>query len=111
MRLALTAALSALALALAAPPALGQEPLAGPAGTSLNKVLVIGTDGTRWDLVQAAIKAGRAPNLARLSREGFGRPSLLRYGPVGSVFPRREQTEVRVCALLRSARQESSVSS
>jgi hypothetical protein len=79
MRLALTAALSALALA--APPALGQEPLAGPAGTSLNKVLVIGTDGTRWDLVQAAIKAGHAPNLARLSREGFGRPSLLHYGP------------------------------
>ena len=57
MRLALTAALSALALA--APPAFGQEPLAGPAGTSLNKVLVIGTDGTRWDLCEAAIKAGQ----------------------------------------------------
>ena len=34
-------------LALAAPPALAQpKPLAGPTGTSLNKVLVIGTDGT-----------------------------------------------------------------
>ncbi len=73
MRLALTAALSALALA--APPAFGQEPLAGPAGTSLNKVLVIGTDGTRWDLVQAAIKAGHAPNLARLQPGGL-RPAL-----------------------------------
>jgi hypothetical protein len=79
MRLALAAALCALALA--APPALGQQPLSGPDGTSLNKVLVIGTDGTRWDLVETAMKAGRAPNLARLRREGFGRPSLLEYGP------------------------------
>jgi Type I phosphodiesterase / nucleotide pyrophosphatase len=78
MRLALTAALCALALA--APPALGQQ-LAGPDGTSLNKVLVIGTDGTRWDLLDAAMKAGRAPNLARLRREGFGRPTLLEFGP------------------------------
>jgi hypothetical protein len=78
MRLALTAALCALALA--APPALAQ-PLAGPDGTSLNKVLVIGTDGTRWDLLEAAMKAGRAPNLARLRREGFGHPTLLEFGP------------------------------
>ena len=78
MRLALTAALCALALA--APPALAQT-LTGPNGTSLNKVLVIGTDGTRWDLLDAAMKAGRAPNLARLRRQGFGHPTLLEYGP------------------------------
>jgi type I phosphodiesterase/nucleotide pyrophosphatase len=70
----------ALLLLAGAVPA-SAAPLAGPAGTSLNKVLVIGTDGTRWDLVQAAIKAGHAPNLARLSREGFGRPTTLMYGP------------------------------
>lgn len=79
MRLALTAVLGILAVG--APPALAQGGLSGPDGTSLNKVLVIGTDGTRWDLLQAAVKAGRAPNLARLRREGFGRPSLLRFGP------------------------------
>ena len=48
---------------------------------SLDKVLVVGTDGTRWDLLQAAMKSGRAPNLARLGREGFARPSRLEYGP------------------------------
>ena len=74
-------ALALCALALAAPPALAQAPLAGPDGTSLNKVLVIGTDGTRWDLLETAMKAGRAPNLARLRREGFGPPALLEYGP------------------------------
>jgi hypothetical protein len=69
-------------LGLATTPAAAQSgPLSGPNGTSLNKVLVIGTDGTRWDLVDAAIKAGRAPNLASLRRSGFGRPSLLQYGP------------------------------
>jgi hypothetical protein len=78
MRLALTAALCAFALTAA--PALG-APLAGPGGTSLNKVVVIGTDGTRWDLLDAAMKAGRAPNLARLRREGFGHPTLLEFGP------------------------------
>jgi Type I phosphodiesterase / nucleotide pyrophosphatase len=78
MRLALIAALCALALA--APPAFAQS-LNGPPGTSLNKVLVIGTDGTRWDLLEKAMKAGRAPNLARLRREGFGHPTLLRFGP------------------------------
>lgn len=81
MRLALTAALCALLLLLAAVPAFAQQPLTGPDGTSLNKVLVIGTDGTRWDLLEKAMKAGRAPNLARLRRQGFGRPSLLHYGP------------------------------
>jgi predicted AlkP superfamily pyrophosphatase or phosphodiesterase len=79
MRLALCTAF--LLLAVAAPPALAQQPLAGPAGTSLNKVLVIGTDGTRWDLLEKAMKAGKAPNLARLRRSGFGRPTTLLYGP------------------------------
>jgi Type I phosphodiesterase / nucleotide pyrophosphatase len=78
MRLALAAVLCVLALA--APPAMGQAPLSGPDGTSLNKVLVIGVDGTRWDLLRAEMKAGRAPNLARLRRAGFGRPSLLQFG-------------------------------
>jgi predicted AlkP superfamily pyrophosphatase or phosphodiesterase len=71
-----------VALALVALPSAAQAaPLSGPDGTSLNKVLVLGTDGTRWDLLEQAMKAGRAPNLARLRRQGFGRPSLLRYGP------------------------------
>ncbi len=70
------------ALWLGATPAAGQSgPLSGPDGTSLNKVLVIGTDGTRWDLLDAAISQGRAPNLARLRRAGFGRPGLLEYAP------------------------------
>src|SRR4051794_6814080 len=62
-----------LLLAVTSPPAL--------AGTSLNKVLVIGTDGTRWDLVQSAIKAGDAPNFQNVARAGFARPSTLKYGP------------------------------
>jgi len=56
-------------------------PLDGPPGRSLNKVLVIGIDGTRWDLLRGAMRAGRAPNLARLQRSGFGRPSQLPYKP------------------------------
>jgi hypothetical protein len=72
----------ALGLALAAPPALGQSaPLDGPDGTSLNKVLVIGIDGTRWDRLRSVMRSGRARNLVRIRREGFGRPSLLDYGP------------------------------
>src|SRR5688500_5985494 len=78
MRLADLGVALALVALPAAPPA---APLAGTDGTSLNKVLVIGTDGTRWDLLDAAIKAGRAPHLARLRREGFGHPTLLEYGP------------------------------
>ncbi len=75
-------ALALLALALAAPAASAQSaPLAGPPGTSLNKVLVIGTDGTRWDLVKAAMRSGKAPNLKRLKRLGFGKPTQLEYAP------------------------------
>ena len=44
-------------------------------------MLVIGIDGTRWDLLRAAMKSGRAPNLARVGRQGFARPGLLDYGP------------------------------
>ena len=75
----LTACTFLLLLAIAAPAV--AAPLTGPAGTSLDKVLVIGTDGTRWDLLEAAMKTGKAPNLARLRRQGFGRPSTLLYGP------------------------------
>ncbi len=75
-------ALAVAAATIAAPAAQAQSgPLRGPDGTSLNKVLVIGTDGTRWDLLESAMKAGRAPNLARLRRQGFAHPTLLRYGP------------------------------
>ena len=79
----LAVALVLSALALGTSPALAQQsaPLSGPPGTSLNKVLVIGTDGTRWDLLQAAVRSGKAPNLGRLQRQGFGRPSLLDYAP------------------------------
>jgi hypothetical protein len=71
MKLAVCAGILALALAVASP----------ASAASLNKVLVIGTDGTRWDLVQKQIKAGKAPYLKAIAARGFGRPSLLRYGP------------------------------
>lgn len=77
-----TLATALFAMGLGAVPAAGQSgQLAGPGGTSLNKVLVIGTDGTRWDLLDEAMRSGRAPNLARLRRLGFGRPSLLEFAP------------------------------
>ena len=56
-------------------------PLAGPAGSGHAKVLVIGVDGTRWDLVRRLMAEGRAPNLARLAREGRSGPTLLPYTP------------------------------
>src|SRR5687767_13774161 len=74
--------LAVCALAIAAPCAAAQSaPLSGPDGTSLDKVLVIGVDGTRWDRVQALLRTGRAPNLVRLRRAGFGVSSRLDYGP------------------------------
>jgi hypothetical protein len=78
MRLALAALAAVLVLAA---PAAAQAPLDGPDGTSLNKVLVIGVDGTRWDLLQAAMRSGEAPNFTALRRAGFGRSSLLEFGP------------------------------
>ena len=99
-----------VALALVALPAAAQAaPLAGPDGTSLDKVLVIGTDGTRWDLLDAAMKAGRAPNLARLRREGFGRPTLLEYGPntitlsEAAIIIERRVTPTRVVSITASS--------
>jgi hypothetical protein len=65
-------------LALCASPALASPT---PAGSNLDKVLVIGVDGTRWDLLRAAMRSGRAPNLARIARAGFARPAPLRYDP------------------------------
>jgi hypothetical protein len=44
-------------------------------------VLVIGTDGTRWDRVQAVIRAGRAPNIRPAPARRFGVTSRLDYGP------------------------------
>ena len=64
-------------LAVGATPALAQK----PAAANLDKVLVIGTDGTRWDLLRDAMRQGRAPNLARLARQGFAKPSKLEHGP------------------------------
>ena len=64
-------------LAVGATPALAQK----PAAPNLDKVLVIGTDGTRWDLLRSAMRDGRAPNLARLARQGFAKPSRLEYAP------------------------------
>jgi predicted AlkP superfamily pyrophosphatase or phosphodiesterase len=65
----------------AAAPAAHAAPLQGPKGTSYLKVLVIGTDGTRWDLVRQAMDSGQAPNLRRLSEQGLGGPTLLPYAP------------------------------
>ena len=56
-------------------------PLKGPAGASHSKVLVVGVDGARWDLLRRAMAGGRAPNLARLGREGVAGPTLLPYTP------------------------------
>ncbi len=70
-------------LGLSTAPAAAQtpQPLHGPSGTSDSKVLVIGTDGTRVDSVDALAAAGRAPVLRQLGADGFAVPSLLDYGP------------------------------
>ncbi len=75
----LTVVLAVLAAAGAAQAA--TQPLTGPSGTSRSKVLVIGTDGTRFDLVRQLMRAGEVPNLERLADEGFIQPSLLEYSP------------------------------
>jgi hypothetical protein len=72
------AAISAVLLAPAGANAAG---LSGPPGTSASKVLVIGTDGTRIDLVRKVMAQGGAPNLSQIEREGFMVPSLLTYSP------------------------------
>ena len=66
---------------------LGARCLAGargarpPARPSLAKVLVVGTDGTRWDLVRRPRCSRPCPNLARLGREGVARPVAARRTP------------------------------
>ena len=44
-------------------------------------MLVIGTDGTRIDLVDRVIAEGGAPRLAGIATAGFSVPSLLAYEP------------------------------
>src|SRR5687767_682842 len=77
------AATTLLAVLLVVPTARAQTPppLAGPPGTSASKVLVIGTDGTRIDLVDRVIAEGGAPRLAGIAAKGFSVPSLLAYEP------------------------------
>ncbi len=68
---------------LSVAPAVAQAParLTGPAGASASKVLVIGTDGTRVDSLNALAAAGQAPVLRQIGIDGFAVPSLLAYGP------------------------------
>jgi hypothetical protein len=74
--------LVAAAVSLTAPhAATAQQPLAGPPGVSAAKVLVIGTDGTRIDLVDRLAGAGQVPRLTEIARTGFAVPSLLAYEP------------------------------
>ena len=80
-----TAALATLAAVLLAGDAQAQGPLTGPSGSGHAKVLVIGVDGARWDLVKRAMDGGRAPNLAQLSRDGVAGPTLLPYTPPGAL--------------------------
>ena len=76
-----TTALAAMTAVLLAGTAQAQTPLSGPPAAGHSRVLVIGVDGTRWDLLRQAMSAGQAPNLARLSREGVAGPTLLPYTP------------------------------
>jgi hypothetical protein len=75
------ATITLLALLMGAPLARAADPLAGPPGTSAVKVLVIGTDGTRIDLVDRVVADGGAPRLAGIAATGFSLPSLLAYEP------------------------------
>ncbi|HEX5910442.1 MAG TPA: alkaline phosphatase family protein, partial [Thermoleophilaceae bacterium] len=84
MRERVIGAVVAVAACLAAATGAGAQtpaPLTGPAGAGHARVLVIGVDGARWDLVRRAMAEGRAPNLARLAREGLAGPTLLPYTP------------------------------
>ena len=77
------AGMAAVALAILAPPAAAEVPpeLTGPDGVSHRKVLVVGLDGVRWDVLRRVIADGRAPHLDRLGREGLAGPTLLPYAP------------------------------
>ena len=73
---------SLLAVTAFASPASAAAPrLAGPPGVSASKVLVIGTDGTRIDLVDRLAEQGAIPRLADIAATGFSVPSLLAYAP------------------------------
>jgi hypothetical protein len=74
-----------VALVLVALPAGAQAaPLAGPDGTSLNKVLVIGTDGTRWDLLGEAMKAAAHPTWRACAGRASAVPRCSITGPTPS---------------------------
>ena len=78
----ITLVASLLAVAAVAPTAHSAVPrLAGPPGVSASKVLVIGTDGTRIDLVDRLAAQGAIPRLADMAATGFSVPSLLAYAP------------------------------
>lgn len=83
MRLAPTALLATLALALALPSCGGREDRSKPAASSLASsapgssradrrvpVLFVGLDGADWQLLDRYLAAGAMPNLARLVSEG-----------------------------------------
>lgn len=78
-RLRLTLLTAALALGLTA--TAGAATFAAKPGTSSNKVLVIGTDGTRWDKLSALMGQARVPAFSRLAGEGFATPTRLAYLP------------------------------
>lgn len=74
-------AFACLAIVALAPPAAGHAAmrLAGPDGVSNRKVLVIGLDGVRWDVLQQVIALGGAPHLGRLGSRGIAKPTFLPY--------------------------------
>jgi predicted AlkP superfamily pyrophosphatase or phosphodiesterase len=45
------------------------------------RVLVVGLDGVRWDVLQQAMTDGRAPHLAGLAQRGFATATELEYTP------------------------------
>ncbi|MGE4426706.1 MAG: alkaline phosphatase family protein, partial [Solirubrobacteraceae bacterium] len=75
------AALAGLLLPSAAAGEVRSGALQGPPGISRSKVLVVGVDGTRWDLVRRLTDEGRLPNLRRMAGDGFAIPSMLQYAP------------------------------
>jgi arylsulfatase A-like enzyme len=67
-----SAAAVVLAALLLAPMGCRTTPTAVPAAAARNqtRVMLIGLDGATWDLIDALIKQGKLPNLARLVGEG-----------------------------------------
>lgn len=75
------ASIAVLGVLLALAPAAHSSELPGPPGTSPNKVLVVGVDGTRWDVLRRLMDAGRLPHFDGLRRRGFATPHQLDYAP------------------------------